>query len=81
MKPHFVKFATSNGETRWINLAAAARITLTHEANPGDRLLVVVFDSNDHVAIHGKDVVNNEAIDAVLNFVEGSTLGEYARGV
>lgn len=78
-KPQFVRFSTSNGETRWINVAAVARIILTHEPNTDERLLVIVFGPTDHVTVHGTDAVNNEAIDTILQLVEQMTVGEFSR--
>lgn len=61
---NFVKIITSDGETRWINLAQVSRVTTATESQDEPLLAVMFADANPEAVlkIHGTDDVNREAI-------------------
>ncbi len=63
----FVKIDTSDGESRWINLAQVSRVTKGTD-DYGAPLLVVLLSSGDPdlaLRIHGTDEKNRRAIRVI----------------
>lgn len=61
---HYVKLCTSDGETRWVNLAQVSRVTMA-SVSADEPLLVVFFadaDPESKLEIRGSDEANRQAI-------------------
>lgn len=61
----YVKIETSDGETRWINLAQVSRVTSAVETGTGDEILVVIFADPEPdltLRIHAKNEKDREAV-------------------
>lgn len=64
----FVRIDTSDGETRWINLAQVSRVTRGTDDSGTPLLVVLLADGNPDLAlrIHGTDEKNRRAIRGML---------------
>lgn len=64
----FVKVDTSDGETRWINLAQVSRVTRGTDDSGSPLLVVLLADGNPDLAlrIHGTDEKNRRAIRGIM---------------
>ena len=73
---HFIKLATSDQDTRWINLEQVSRVTLGEEVS-GVPVAVIVFSDGDleqGLKIHGTEDVDRQAIDKLTTVLD--TLSE-----
>jgi hypothetical protein len=68
---HYVKLETSDGETRWINLAQVSRVTSVMEANRRVKVVVVMFgDARSETAF--KLCGDNDQDRAAIKVLEAS---------
>lgn len=77
----FIKFETSDGETRWINLSQVARATLGHEASTGESILALTFTAATGEAplrIHGTDDINRATIDHIMQALDSCSMRKAA---
>lgn len=54
MFDRFMKFTSSSGEQRWINLDRVTRISMAVD-DAGDPVMAICFDGEDRVLVHGND--------------------------
>ncbi|HRQ76699.1 MAG TPA: hypothetical protein PK098_12345 [Phycisphaerales bacterium] len=70
---NYIKITTSEGETRWINLAQVSRVTLATQASSGKPLLVIIFadgEEDGRLTIHGSDAKNLAAIKSLTAYLD-----------
>ena len=73
---NYIKITTSDGDTRWLNLAHISRVTLGRETN-GTPILAIFFQETQPQAvlkIHGTDAVNQQAIDSLIEVLDRHAL-------
>ena len=69
---HYVKIITSDGETRWINLAQISRFTMA--TDPHDELILVIMFADaspeNKLEIHGNNETNRKAIEELTSCLD-----------
>jgi len=69
----YVKLVTSDDETRWINLASVARVTLSRHATTGRQILVIMFRAGGSASdfkIEGENPQNVKAIETLCKALD-----------
>lgn len=83
----YVKLETSDGETRWINLAQVSRVTSVMEASRRAKVIVVMFgDARGETALrlcgdNDQDRAAIEVLEASLDALSRKSGGARARPV
>lgn len=66
----YLKFSTTNGEVRWINLDHVTRVTNSFDADSGEPIMVMMFTDGDRLTIHGSTAEDIAAIDSIIGMLD-----------
>jgi hypothetical protein len=73
---HFIKFTTSDAETRWINLEQVCRFTLATDTARNYPVLAIVFADGsleEKLVINGSNDQNRKVIEQIAAHLDGVT--------